>query len=48
MGKYLRAKDLDELLCGELIMKDELKRGYLSKEQIKDSVSRIGIPISAR
>lgn len=46
MGKYLYSKDLDEFFCGELINKDEQKRGFLSKEHIKESIKRIGIPIS--
>ena len=46
MGKYLLAKDLDELLCGEFVNKDQAKSGYLSKDDIKASIKRVGIPIS--
>ena len=48
MGKYLLAKDLDELLCGELVNKDQARSGYLSKDDIKASIKRVGIPISEK
>jgi len=46
MSKYLTAKDLDEILCIELINRDVTREGYLSSVTIKEALKKIGIPIS--
>jgi hypothetical protein len=48
MGKYLLSKDLDEFLCGELVNRDQARCGFLSKDDIKAAVKRVGIPISEK
>lgn len=46
MGKYCVQKDLDELLCGELVLRDSSKTSYLSRAQLKEAIKRVGIPVS--
>ncbi len=46
MGKYCLQKDLDEFLCGELVIRDPQKTSFLSKIKLKEAIKRVGIPIS--
>jgi hypothetical protein len=46
MSKYLMAKDLDEIMCIELVNKDQAREGFLSSTGIRDSLKKIGIPVS--
>lgn len=46
MGNYCVQKDLDELLCGELVLRDSNKTSYLNRAQLKEAIKRVGIPIS--
>jgi Ca2+-binding EF-hand superfamily protein len=48
MGKYLLSKDLDEFLCGEFVNRDQARCGFLTKDDIKAAVKRVGIPISEK
>jgi hypothetical protein len=46
MSKYLVSKDLDEILCMELVNRDQPREGFLSLAHIKAALKKIGIPVS--
>jgi hypothetical protein len=46
MSKYLLSKDLDEILCIELVNSDLSREGFLPPTSIKNALKKIGVPIS--